>query len=160
MKRRDFLHSAAIAAATSTTMFAEAPTVRTRGGNPVVVSAANGNRFKNGGAQTAVERAFTLMTGGADVLDALMHAWSTQARGRRRGPRGRADAVRRRSFRHGYNGSPSARRKGRAGFRTSDGIQDRGRSQHGRLAKALARMEAPDRSGALSRSKNACAGVV
>src|SRR5689334_25409668 len=72
MKRRDFLHSAAIAAATSKTMFAQAPTVRTRGGKPVIVSAANGNRFKNGGAQTAVERAFTLMTGGADVLDALI----------------------------------------------------------------------------------------
>jgi N4-(beta-N-acetylglucosaminyl)-L-asparaginase len=37
-----------------------------------VVSAANGNRFKNGGTQTAVERAFAMMTSGADVLDALI----------------------------------------------------------------------------------------
>jgi N4-(beta-N-acetylglucosaminyl)-L-asparaginase len=46
--------------------------VRTRGIRPVVVAAANGNRYKNGGTQTAVERAFALMTGGSDVLDALI----------------------------------------------------------------------------------------
>jgi len=39
---------------------------------PVVVAAANGNKFKNGGQQTAVERAFSLMTRGTDVLDALI----------------------------------------------------------------------------------------
>jgi len=74
MKRRDFVQSAAaaIAAATSKTLFAQAPAVRTRGTRPVVVSSANGNRFKNGGTQTVVERAFALMTGGADVLDALI----------------------------------------------------------------------------------------
>src|SRR5215831_19691734 len=74
MKRRDFVQSAvaAIAAATSKTLFAQPPAVRTRGARPVVVSAANGNRFKNGGTQTAVERAFALMTGGTDVLDALI----------------------------------------------------------------------------------------
>src|SRR5499433_2488359 len=74
MKRREFVQSAAaaIAAATSKTLFAQAPAVRTRGTRPVVVSSANGNRFKNGGTQTVVERAFALMTGGADVLDALI----------------------------------------------------------------------------------------
>lgn len=39
---------------------------------PVVISSANGNRFKNGGSATCVEKAFTLMTQGADVLDALI----------------------------------------------------------------------------------------
>jgi N4-(beta-N-acetylglucosaminyl)-L-asparaginase len=73
MNRRDFVQSAAaaIAAATSKTLFAQ-PAVRTRGVRPVVVAAANGNRFKNGGTQTAVERAFAMMTGGSDVLDALI----------------------------------------------------------------------------------------
>ena len=39
---------------------------------PVVVASANGNRYKNGGTQTCVEKAFTLITQGADVLDALI----------------------------------------------------------------------------------------
>src|SRR5436309_15186624 len=39
---------------------------------PVVVSSANGNRFKNGGPRTAVEEAFAMITRGADVLDALI----------------------------------------------------------------------------------------
>src|SRR5499427_7263082 len=74
MKRREFVQSAAaaIAAATSKTLFAQAPAVRTGGVRPVVIAAANGNRFKNGGPQTGVERAFSLMTGGGDVLDALI----------------------------------------------------------------------------------------
>jgi N4-(beta-N-acetylglucosaminyl)-L-asparaginase len=74
MKRRVFVQSAAaaLAAATSDTLFAQAPAVHARGTKPVVVAAANGNRFKNGGPQTAVERAFALITGGADVLDAVI----------------------------------------------------------------------------------------
>ena len=39
---------------------------------PIVISSANGNRFKNGGAMTAVQKAFTMMTGGADVLDSVI----------------------------------------------------------------------------------------
>ena len=39
---------------------------------PVVIASANGNRFKNGGAQTCVEKAFTMMTSGADMLDAVI----------------------------------------------------------------------------------------
>jgi N4-(beta-N-acetylglucosaminyl)-L-asparaginase len=39
---------------------------------PVVVASANGNKFKNGGSQTGVEKAFAMMTGGGDVLDALI----------------------------------------------------------------------------------------
>lgn len=39
---------------------------------PVVIASANGNRFKNGGAVTCVQKAFARMTEGADVLDALI----------------------------------------------------------------------------------------
>ena len=38
----------------------------------VVISSANGNRFKNGGSATCVEKAFALMTQGSDVLEALI----------------------------------------------------------------------------------------
>jgi N4-(beta-N-acetylglucosaminyl)-L-asparaginase len=40
--------------------------------NPIVIASANGHRFTNGGTETCVERAFRLMTGGADVLDAIV----------------------------------------------------------------------------------------
>jgi N4-(beta-N-acetylglucosaminyl)-L-asparaginase len=49
----------------------QAPAVVT-GGKPVVVSSANGHRYKNGGTQTCVETAFSMMTKGGDVLDALI----------------------------------------------------------------------------------------
>jgi N4-(beta-N-acetylglucosaminyl)-L-asparaginase len=52
-----------------------APTMMTpKSVKPVVVSSANGNKFKNGGAATCVETAFSRMTHGADadVLDALI----------------------------------------------------------------------------------------
>ncbi|MEW5983099.1 MAG: N(4)-(beta-N-acetylglucosaminyl)-L-asparaginase [Acidobacteriota bacterium] len=39
---------------------------------PVVVSSANGNRFKNGGPVTCVEKAFSMMVAGTDVLDSLI----------------------------------------------------------------------------------------
>jgi N4-(beta-N-acetylglucosaminyl)-L-asparaginase len=39
---------------------------------PVVISAANGNKFKNGGAVTCVEKAYAMITSGSDVLDALI----------------------------------------------------------------------------------------
>ncbi|MCA1658532.1 MAG: N(4)-(beta-N-acetylglucosaminyl)-L-asparaginase [Verrucomicrobiaceae bacterium] len=39
---------------------------------PVVIASANGNKFKNGGDMTCVQKAFTLMTQGTDVLDALI----------------------------------------------------------------------------------------
>ena len=40
--------------------------------SPVVISSANGNHFKNGGNVTCVAKAFSLITGGSDVLDALI----------------------------------------------------------------------------------------
>jgi N4-(beta-N-acetylglucosaminyl)-L-asparaginase len=39
---------------------------------PVVIASANGHQFRNGAAETCVERAFRLMTSGADVLRALV----------------------------------------------------------------------------------------
>src|SRR5580765_7803331 len=77
MKRREFVQwGVAIGAAatrTMSTLFAQAPSVRAGGVRPVVVAAANGNIYKNGGPQTGVERAFDMMTSaGADVLDALI----------------------------------------------------------------------------------------
>jgi N4-(beta-N-acetylglucosaminyl)-L-asparaginase len=52
-------------------IFGQAPAVRTSV-KPVVIASANGNRFKNGGTQTAVEKAFVAMIAGTDVLDALI----------------------------------------------------------------------------------------
>ena len=76
LNRRDFLvasAAASLAAAAPRTLFGEAAAVIVpKGGKPVVVASANGNVFKNGGDMTGVQKAFTLMTQGADVLDALV----------------------------------------------------------------------------------------
>jgi N4-(beta-N-acetylglucosaminyl)-L-asparaginase len=69
--RREFVRSAG-AAAISRDLLAQAPAVLTPRSKPVVISSANGNRFRNGGPQTCVEKAFASMVGGADVLDALI----------------------------------------------------------------------------------------
>ena len=51
----------------------QGPTVLTpKSVKPVVIASANGNRFKNGGTQTAVEKAFSMIARGSDVLDALI----------------------------------------------------------------------------------------
>jgi N4-(beta-N-acetylglucosaminyl)-L-asparaginase len=39
---------------------------------PIVVASANGHKFKNGGTTTCVEKAYSMITGGSDVLDALI----------------------------------------------------------------------------------------
>jgi N4-(beta-N-acetylglucosaminyl)-L-asparaginase len=75
MKRRDFMIAGAAAGAVLGTPAAlgARPTFMVPAAvKPVVISSANGNRFKNGGTVTCVEKAFTMMTGGADVLDALI----------------------------------------------------------------------------------------
>ena len=51
---------------------AQAPAVLRSRVKPVVIASDNGHQFKNGGARTCVETAFALMTGGKDVLDALI----------------------------------------------------------------------------------------
>lgn len=74
--RREFVvagAAAGVAAAMPAPLRGQAPTVMTpRSVRPVVVSSANGNRFKNGGPVTCVEKAFQMMTSGSDVLDALI----------------------------------------------------------------------------------------
>src|SRR5437762_3024059 len=40
--------------------------------NPIVIASANGHHHRNGGTETCVERAFRLMTQGADVLEAVV----------------------------------------------------------------------------------------
>lgn len=69
--RREFIATTA-AAGVAATSRGQSPAVIGSRVKPVVVSSANGNKFKNGGTQTCVEKAFALMTGGSDVLDALI----------------------------------------------------------------------------------------
>ena len=65
--------AAAGLAAAAQTGGAQAPAVVTGPrAKPVVVSSANGHRYKNGGSQTCVEKAFGMIAGGSDVLDALI----------------------------------------------------------------------------------------
>ncbi len=84
VNRREFVLSgaAAVAAAASANAAglksqapaqAQAPTMMVRKTvKPVVISSNNGNVYKNGGDLTGVAKAFGLITGGSDVLDALI----------------------------------------------------------------------------------------
>src|SRR6478672_4890650 len=78
MNRRRFMQSSVAGgltlAVTPRALFGQAPTVMSsKSVKPVVVASANGNKFKNGGDITCVQKAFTMMTSGnADVLDALI----------------------------------------------------------------------------------------
>lgn len=87
MKRRDFVRTgagaaAALAAATPALAAAASPPAesaprvpeilrRTRA-RPVVLSDVSGTRYRNGGPESALERAFRGITEGEDVLDALV----------------------------------------------------------------------------------------
>jgi N4-(beta-N-acetylglucosaminyl)-L-asparaginase len=53
--------------------FGQAPAVvAPKSVRPVVISSENGHEYRNGGTQTCVERAFSMITKGADVLDAIV----------------------------------------------------------------------------------------
>src|SRR6476661_6299337 len=74
VNRREFVKTgtaAGLAAAASPRVFGQAPAVITSS-QPVVISSANGHKFKNGGDKTGVETAFAKITKGEDVLDALI----------------------------------------------------------------------------------------
>jgi N4-(beta-N-acetylglucosaminyl)-L-asparaginase len=75
MNRRRFVRAGAAAGLTVAvaprTLFAQAPTIM-KSKSPVVIASANGNRFKNGSDMTCVQKAFTMITQGADVLYALI----------------------------------------------------------------------------------------
>ena len=76
ISRRDFMRTSAaagLAAAAPGEVFAKAPTMLIQSSiKPVVVSSGNGNRYKNGGPMTCVEKAFSMITNGEDVLDSLI----------------------------------------------------------------------------------------
>ena len=78
MNRRRFVQSSAAGGLTLAVapraLFAQAPTImNSKSVKPVVIASANGNKFKNGGDMTCVQKAFSMMTqDGADVLDALI----------------------------------------------------------------------------------------
>jgi N4-(beta-N-acetylglucosaminyl)-L-asparaginase len=75
MKRRDFMIGSAIAGAALTSKSAKAKVpalLFPAAVKPLVISSSNGNRFKNGGDVTAVQKAFQMITQGADVLDAVV----------------------------------------------------------------------------------------
>ena len=77
LSRRELLRAGAaagLATAAPRLAFGQAPAVRTSrsGREPVVIASDNGNVAKNGGDVTCVQKAFSLMTEGSDVLDALI----------------------------------------------------------------------------------------
>lgn len=74
VSRRDLLvGGAALGAAAVAPKSFSASSVWLQGSiKPLIVCSSNGNIFKNGGTETAVQRAFRLMTSGTDVLDALI----------------------------------------------------------------------------------------
>jgi len=75
INRREFVQTTAAAsvAAAARPVFAQAPTVMTpKSMKPVVIAASNGNRSKNDKGQTCVAKAFEMIAGGSDVLDAVI----------------------------------------------------------------------------------------
>jgi N4-(beta-N-acetylglucosaminyl)-L-asparaginase len=80
MNRRDFVRMSTVAGLTVATQekllsrgTSQAPTVMTPSAiKPVVIASGNGNLAKNGGPVTCVEKAFSMITAGDDVLDALI----------------------------------------------------------------------------------------
>lgn len=76
IKRREFIRNSAVAGltlASAKNTVSQFPSVLVQSAvKPLVIASANGNKFKNGGDMTAVHKAFTMMTQGADVLDAVI----------------------------------------------------------------------------------------
>ena len=72
IKRREFIRSTGAAGLVLATSDSGFPTIIQNRIKPLVIASSNGNRFKNGGEMTAVQKAFSLITQGADVLDAVI----------------------------------------------------------------------------------------
>src|SRR2546421_767278 len=76
MKRRNFMISSAAAGvgvASSRAAKSKVPTMLIPAAvKPLVISSANGNKLKNGGNLTCVQKAFSMITRGDDVLDAVI----------------------------------------------------------------------------------------
>jgi N4-(beta-N-acetylglucosaminyl)-L-asparaginase len=79
--RREFVRRTAAAGMAAVAVprgaISQAPTVLTpQSVRPVVIASDNGHQYRNGGTQTCVERAFSMIVGGSDVLDALVEGVS------------------------------------------------------------------------------------
>jgi N4-(beta-N-acetylglucosaminyl)-L-asparaginase len=76
IKRRDFMRTTAVAglalAAPKDEAFGFPTILKQSAVKPLVIASANGHRFKNGGNVTAVQRAFTMISSGQDVLDSVI----------------------------------------------------------------------------------------
>lgn len=76
IKRRDFMRTSAVAGltlATAKPSVSQFPAIIVQSPvKPVVIASANGNRFKHTGKVTAVEKAFSMISAGSDVLDAVV----------------------------------------------------------------------------------------
>src|SRR5258708_6785555 len=76
MKRRDFMigtGAAGVVLASKSRTRGKVPTMLVKSAlKPLVISSANGNHFKNGGEVTCVQKAFTMITQGEDVLDSVI----------------------------------------------------------------------------------------
>ena len=76
INRREFVlgsAAASVAAATSANPLHGAPAIKpTRRARPMVISDASGIEYTNGGPQSAVEKAFEMIAGGDDVLEAVV----------------------------------------------------------------------------------------
>lgn len=72
LSRRQFVQVGAAGAAALGAAASGAPAVQSSGPKPVVIASGNGNRYKNGGDEVVVERAFRMMTEGEDILESLI----------------------------------------------------------------------------------------
>ncbi|MDE3262895.1 MAG: N(4)-(beta-N-acetylglucosaminyl)-L-asparaginase [Acidobacteriota bacterium] len=72
LSRRQFVQVGAAGAAALGASASRAPAIQTSGPKPVVIASGNGNRYKNGGDEVVVERAFRMMTEGKDILESLI----------------------------------------------------------------------------------------
>ncbi|HEX6573802.1 MAG TPA: N(4)-(beta-N-acetylglucosaminyl)-L-asparaginase [Gemmatimonadaceae bacterium] len=72
INRREFIVTGT-AAGLALKLPVEAPNIIIKSAaKPLVIASGNGNRYKNGGTQTAVEKAFSMITSGQDVLDSVI----------------------------------------------------------------------------------------
>src|SRR4030095_7569905 len=76
MKRRDFIRNSTVAglavAAAKSDVTGFPMILKQSNVKPLVISSANGNKFKNGGTATPVQKSFSMITEGADVLDSVI----------------------------------------------------------------------------------------
>jgi N4-(beta-N-acetylglucosaminyl)-L-asparaginase len=75
IKRREFMRktgAAGLTLAAANSTVSGFPNILQRSIKPLVIASTNGNQFKNGGEMTAVQKAFTMIVQGSDVLDAVI----------------------------------------------------------------------------------------